>query len=47
MAEGQNYARRLMESPANVMTPTRFGELAQEYFKGLDNVTVTARYGRI
>ena len=44
LAEGQCYARRLMEAPSNVMTPTRFGELAQEYFSGLDNVTVTIRY---
>jgi len=29
-AEGQNLARRLMESPANVMTPTRFAEIANE-----------------
>lgn len=29
-AEGQNLARRLMESPANRMTPTRFAEIATE-----------------
>lgn len=28
-AEAQNIARRLMESPANIMTPTRFGQIAQ------------------
>ncbi|XP_023233176.1 cytosol aminopeptidase-like isoform X1 [Centruroides sculpturatus] len=27
-AEGQNIARRLMETPANIMTPTRFAEIA-------------------
>merc|ERR1711976_716357 len=32
-----------MESPANVLTPTRFAELATEYLGPLDNVTVTVR----
>lgn len=30
LANGQNIARRLMETPANLMTPTRFGEIATE-----------------
>ncbi|XP_013778400.1 cytosol aminopeptidase-like [Limulus polyphemus] len=29
-AEGQNLARTLMETPANIMTPTRFAEHAEE-----------------
>jgi len=43
LGEGQNFARRLMETPANVMTPTRFVELAKEYLESLPNVTITAR----
>ena len=30
LANGQNIARKLMETPANLMTPTRFGEIATE-----------------
>merc|ERR1712004_288598 len=40
LGEGQNFARRLMEAPANVMTPTRFSELAQEYLGRCANTTV-------
>jgi len=43
LAESQNYARRLMESPANVMTPTRFCQLAQEYLGPLANVRLDVR----
>jgi aminopeptidase len=43
LAEGQNYARRLMETPANIMTPTRFCELAQEYLGSLNNVKIDIR----
>ena len=32
-----------MEAPANIVTPTRFCELATEKFAGLDNVTITAQ----
>jgi len=40
LGEGQNFARRLMEAPANVMTPTRFSELATEYLGKCANTTV-------
>ncbi|XP_054167234.1 cytosol aminopeptidase-like [Oppia nitens] len=30
LAKGQNITRRLMETPANLMTPTRFGNIAVE-----------------
>lgn len=33
LAEGQNFARFLMESPANLMTPTIFTELVKEKFE--------------
>ena len=44
MAEGQNLACLLMESPANVMTPTRFAEVATEKLGNLQNVDVRIRY---
>ena len=40
LGEGQNFARRLMEAPANVMTPTRFAQLAQEYMGKCPNTVV-------
>ncbi|KAI0221061.1 Cytosol aminopeptidase [Lamellibrachia satsuma] len=43
MAEGQNLACLLMESPANVMTPTRFAEVATEKLGNLQNVDVRIR----
>ena len=43
LAEGQNFARVLMETPANHMTPTRIGEIAKEKLGTLDNVTVEVR----
>ena len=36
----QNLARELMETPANLMTPTVFAERAKKEFEGLENVTV-------
>lgn len=44
MGEGQNFSRLLMESPANVMTPTRFAQMAEDYLGKLDKVTVHVRY---
>jgi leucyl aminopeptidase len=41
LAEGQNFARHLMEAPANKMTPTIFVQLVTERLKGC---SVTARY---
>ncbi|SCV74024.1 BQ2448_6456 [Microbotryum intermedium] len=38
--EAQNWARYLKELPANLCTPTRFCEMAEEKFKGLKNVDV-------
>ncbi|KAF8892853.1 cytosol aminopeptidase family, catalytic domain-containing protein [Mucidula mucida] len=42
-AEAQNFARTLMELPANMMTPTAFTERAKAAFAGLDNVEVIVR----
>jgi aminopeptidase len=39
-AYAQNMARELMDTPANLMTPTIFADRATEEFSGLDNVTV-------
>lgn len=30
LAEGQNLSRRLMEMPANLLTPTKFAEIVKE-----------------
>jgi len=35
LAEGQNIARRLMEMPANILTPTNFAQEAVNYLEGL------------
>ncbi|MCY3413788.1 MAG: leucyl aminopeptidase [Candidatus Heimdallarchaeota archaeon] len=40
MAEGQNYARFLAETPANICTPTWFAEKAKEYLDGIDNIEI-------
>ncbi|GAA5829138.1 hypothetical protein JCM5353_005299 [Sporobolomyces roseus] len=40
--EAQNFARTLMEMPANRMTPTIFCEYAQKQFEGVSNVTMEA-----
>ena len=42
-AEGQNFARDLMETPSNHLTPTRFGEIATEKLGKLERVTVIVR----
>ncbi|KAF9040239.1 leucine aminopeptidase [Hymenopellis radicata] len=42
-AEAQNFARTLMELPANMMTPTVFTERAKAAFAGLENVEVIVR----
>ncbi|KAL1915305.1 uncharacterized protein VTP21DRAFT_6763 [Calcarisporiella thermophila] len=39
-AKSQNLARRLMETPANLMTPTIFAERAKECFEGVKGVEV-------
>lgn len=43
LAEGQNLARKLMEAPANHMTPTHFANIAQEKLGSLPKVKVTVR----
>ncbi|GAA5943638.1 hypothetical protein JCM1841_004591 [Sporobolomyces salmonicolor] len=40
--QAQNFARVLMETPANRMTPTIFCETAKKQFEGLENVTMEA-----
>ena len=39
-AEAQNFARTLMETPANYMTPTKFTEYVQSKFDGLSKVEI-------
>lgn len=43
-AQGQNFARRLKETPANLMTPTIFSEEIVKSFSQLQGCTVTVRY---
>lgn len=43
LAEGQNLCRKLMEMPANLLTPVRFAEIAQELSKETKNFEVIAR----
>lgn len=43
LAEGQNLSRYLMEAPANIMTPSRFAEIAQDKLGKLSNVEVRVR----
>ncbi|CAJ0829120.1 19602_t:CDS:2 [Entrophospora sp. SA101] len=42
-AEAQNFARTLMEAPANYMTPTNFTEYVQSKFNRLSNVEIIVR----
>ncbi|KIN94418.1 hypothetical protein M404DRAFT_35047 [Pisolithus tinctorius Marx 270] len=39
-AKAQNFARTLMELPANIVTPTAFTERVRAEFEGLDNVEI-------
>jgi aminopeptidase len=43
LAACQNFARTLTDTPANLMTPTVFTEMAQEGLAGLENVKVIVR----
>ncbi|KAL5017584.1 hypothetical protein ScPMuIL_007173 [Solemya velum] len=43
LAEGQNFARTLQETPANYMTPTIFAEKAAKQLTATGKCTVTAR----
>src|SRR5207248_10238070 len=42
-AEAQNFARTLMKTPANYMTPTKFTEYVQSKFNGLSKVEIIVR----
>ncbi|ESK96453.1 leucine aminopeptidase [Moniliophthora roreri MCA 2997] len=42
-AYAQNFARTLMELPANVITPTEFCNRVQKEFSGLENVEIIVR----
>lgn len=42
-ARAQNIARRLMETPANLLTPTHFAENAFKLFEKLGSVKVEAK----
>lgn len=42
MAEAQNFARILMETPANLMTPTIFAETVQKKYENLPNIEFKA-----
>ncbi|KAK4291003.1 hypothetical protein Pmani_036135 [Petrolisthes manimaculis] len=44
LAEGQNIARRLMETPANILTPTNFAQEAVNYLEGLKVEVLTRGY---
>lgn len=39
-ANAQNFCKTLMDTPANLMTPTLFCDMVQEKFKGLANVDI-------
>lgn len=43
MADSQNTVRKLMEMPANILTPTRFGQLATECLQSCENVDIKIR----
>ncbi|EKM84388.1 hypothetical protein AGABI1DRAFT_82052 [Agaricus bisporus var. burnettii JB137-S8] len=42
-AEAQNWARTLMELPANMVTPTNFAERVKKQFEGIPNVEIFVR----
>ncbi|KAL0567710.1 hypothetical protein V5O48_014282 [Marasmius crinis-equi] len=42
-AYSQNFARTLMELPANIITPTEFCERAKKEFEGIENVELIVR----
>nr|XP_053636614.1 cytosol aminopeptidase-like [Cherax quadricarinatus] len=44
LAEGQNIARRLMETPANILTPTNFAQEAVNYLESLGVEVLTRSY---
>ena len=44
LSGAQNFARELMETPSNLMTPTMFADRLNERLADLGNVQVHARY---
>ena len=44
LADSQNFARTLMETPANLMNPTIFTDTISERLSQASNVEVYARY---
>ena len=44
LGEGQNFARELMETPANLLTPRLFAEKVTERLSRLASVEVIVRY---
>ncbi|KAK3094914.1 hypothetical protein FSP39_007842 [Pinctada imbricata] len=41
LAEGQNFSRRLMEMPSNLLTPTKFASIVSEKLSQFNNCKVT------
>lgn len=44
MAEGQNWARDLMETPSNYKYPELLAEKVAQHFKSLGNIDVIVRF---
>ena len=44
LGEGQNFARELMETPANLLTPRLFTEKVTERLSRLPSVEIIVRY---
>lgn len=44
LSGAQNFARELMETPSNLMTPTVFADTLSKRLSDLQNVEVYARY---
>ena len=44
LSGAQNFARELMETPSNLMTPTVFADQLTERLSDLQNVEVHSRY---
>lgn len=44
LSGAQNFARELMETPSNLMTPTIFAETLTQRLSDIENVQVFARY---
>ena len=45
LGDGQNFAKELMETPANLLTPRLFTEKVQERLRQLSSVEIVVRYG--